>query len=146
MYYKYLMRRCNSDAQMSHDIGHAHNSTHRMRLSPGSLRDPNGKGCIHVRCRMNAASSRWSYETVTNTLGSAVEQLAAWQEANKSAVEVKVQQSVKPVQSVKMPYEYLITMSNGARVSLHMSHDIGHAHSSTYRMQHSPGSGPAPYM
>ena len=61
MYYKYLMRRCNSDAQMSHDIGHAHNSTHRMRLSPGSLRDPNGKGCIHVRCRMNAASSRWSY-------------------------------------------------------------------------------------
>ena len=29
-----------TDAQMSSDIGHAHNSTHRMRLSPGTLRDP----------------------------------------------------------------------------------------------------------
>ena len=39
----------------SSDIGHAHSSTHRMRLSPGTLRDPCGNIACTSCCDRNTA-------------------------------------------------------------------------------------------
>ena len=81
----------------------------------------------------------WCIGTHTNTFGSAAEQLA---ECFAKQVSSRGQSTshAKPARSVKMSYEYLTRWCKaGARVSLHMSSDIGHAHSSTHRMRLSPG-------
>ena len=81
----------------------------------------------------------YTCKSLMNTLGRAVEQ---WAECFAKQVSSRGQSTtVGRARSVKMSYEYLmndVTVSNWCTCILYMSSNIGHAHSSTHRMQLSP--------